>query len=338
MAKLLFITQKVDQQDHVLGFVCDWIKKFSLSFDSVVVMCLQEGQYGLPLNVKILSLGKEKGGSKVGRLIGFYRHIWRERNNYDGVFVHMNPVYAVLGGLFWRIWRKKVLLWYLHPKLTPKLKIAHFFANNIATADIRSFPIKSIKVMAFGHGIDTNLFKRDESAEKTPNSLLFLGRVSPVKRPELFIDSLKIVNSQGVNFSAVIMGDPVNTGRDYYEELKQKAYGLAEFKPGIPYLKTPEAYNQYEVYVNTTPTGSLDKTILEAMACKNLVVATNPILKDLDERLVSDATPKALADSLVGILDLPKEEKENLGLKLREYVVKNHNLNTLALKIAKYYE
>ena len=57
--KLLICTQAVDREDSVLGFFHSWIREFAKHYESVTVICLYKGEYDLPENVKILSLGKE---------------------------------------------------------------------------------------------------------------------------------------------------------------------------------------------------------------------------------------------------------------------------------------
>jgi len=63
--RLLIITQKVDKNDPILGFFHRWIEEFAKYCQSIIVICLQKGEYNLPKNIKILSLGKEKGKSKI---------------------------------------------------------------------------------------------------------------------------------------------------------------------------------------------------------------------------------------------------------------------------------
>ena len=106
--KLLIITQKVDEQDEVLGFMHRWIGEFARRCEAVVVICLEEGTHHLPQNVKVLSLGKEKNPSRIRYILRFWYFIWHERNAYDVVFVHMNQVYVVLGWLAWRVLGKKI--------------------------------------------------------------------------------------------------------------------------------------------------------------------------------------------------------------------------------------
>ena len=108
--KLLIITQKVDKSDDLLGFMHSWILEFAKHCQMVTVICLYKGNFDLPSNVKVFSLGKEKGVSRVRYMLNFFRYIISERNNYDSVFVHMNQVYVVLGGFFWKLMRKKISL------------------------------------------------------------------------------------------------------------------------------------------------------------------------------------------------------------------------------------
>ena len=168
--KLLICTQKVDINDDLLGFFHSWIQEFSKNCEQVTVICLYKGDYDLPDNVKVLSLGKEKINQKAtglsNRLIikllyffNFYKYIWQERKNYDSIFVHMNPIYVLLGGVFWQMWRKKIGLWFAHGHVPWELKIAERFVDDIFTASSESVSLKSNKIKVIGHGIDIKQFK-----------------------------------------------------------------------------------------------------------------------------------------------------------------------------------
>ena len=85
--RLLVITQKVDRNDPVLGFFHRWIEEFAKHCEKVTVICLEMREHRLPINVRVLSLGKEQNKSKLKYIFRFYRYIWQERNNYD---VHRN--------------------------------------------------------------------------------------------------------------------------------------------------------------------------------------------------------------------------------------------------------
>ncbi|MBU2219890.1 hypothetical protein KJ665_01980, partial [Patescibacteria group bacterium] len=58
--RLLILTQKIDFNDDILGFMHGWVVEFAKHFESIIVIALGVGEYKLPENVRILSLGKEK--------------------------------------------------------------------------------------------------------------------------------------------------------------------------------------------------------------------------------------------------------------------------------------
>ena len=156
---LLIITQIIDKGSARLGFVHDWIEEFAKHSKQITVICLYKGKVELPSNVKVLSLGKEKGECRIKYLFNFYKYIWRERKNYDSVFVHMNAIYVVLGGFLWKIWKKKIGLWYVHRAVPMSLKIAEKFTDIIFSASQNGFNLKTKKLKILGHGIDLNKFK-----------------------------------------------------------------------------------------------------------------------------------------------------------------------------------
>ena len=179
--KLLVITQIVDETDSNLGFFHNWLKKIASKVDHLYVICLKEGKHSLPGNVTILSLGKENTVSRFEYVCRFYKYIWRYRHEYDNVLVHMNPEYVVLGGLLWKVWHKKVLLWYLHKSVDFKLRVAEKLVTKIFTASAESFRLPSKKVKIVGHGIDLTEFTARTKPLSGKISLVTVGRTTRSK-------------------------------------------------------------------------------------------------------------------------------------------------------------
>ncbi len=168
--RLLILTQKVDKNDDVLGFFYFWIKEFAKHCQSITVIALEVGDYdGLPKNVRVLSLGKENKKLQLFKrlkyILNFYKYIWQERKSYDSVFVHMNPEYVVLGGLFWRAFGKRISLWYTHKAVNLKLRLAEILVDVIFTASRESFRLPSKKVKVLGHGIRVQVLKKVKSSQ-----------------------------------------------------------------------------------------------------------------------------------------------------------------------------
>lgn len=345
--KLLIITQKVDVNDDIFGFFHRWIEKLSEKFDLLNVICLQKGEHSLPQNVKIFSLGKENGRSRIKSLFRFYRYIWQLRKNCYAVFIHMNPIYVVLGGVFWKIWGKKIYLWHNHKNGNPITRLAIMLSDAVFYTSPHSFSSRFKKSKIMPVGIDTGIFKKDERINAAPRSILYLGRFSSVKNVDVLIEAVNLLDKQGIDFILNIVGQPGDDEKEYFKKIKDMAKDLAEkgkicFLRKVANYQTPEIYNQNDIFVNLTQRGSFDKTTLEAMACQQVVLVSNPVFeeifpKELQEIMMfKERNSQDLAKKLFYLMNLPKAQKDNFGLRLREIVVKNHDLNNLVEKIVNF--
>lgn len=339
--KLLIITQKVDDHDDVLGFFVRWIEEFAKYAEKVTVVCLQKGTYYLPDNVTVLSLGKEDPanicGIKTFRYIErFYRYVWNERNNYDAVFVHMNPIYIVLGGVFWKFWHKKIALWYTHKQVDLKLRIAEIFSDIIFTASKESFRLKSGKVQIVGHGIDTERF---HTVDKWPHEklrIISVSRIAPVKNIHIMIEAAVLLKKAGVSFEMKIVGAPItDADRTYFVHLKKKAQekkvdDCVFFVGAVPYSDIPAFYQKSDLFINLSETGSLDKAVLEAMASGVNVLTSNEAFFDMlpPQNILRDLSASALVERIQFFTN----NKANSTI-LREIIAKNHDMSVLIKNI-----
>ena len=336
---LLIITQKVDKNDQLLGFFIDWITRFARKFDKITVLCLEKGEFNLPPNVNVLSLGKDRRAGKLKLLFNFYFLIFYLSNNYDAVFVHMNPIWVVLGAPWWRLTGKKIFFWYTSGGVTTKLKLAEKIADTIFTASPESFRLPSKKVIVTGHGIDTKLFQPSEKLKVKSEKLkiLSVGRIASVKNYEVLIDAAKILKDNGFNFLVTMVGEaPLERDRIYEKSLKFKVKNLGledvfNFIGKVDHKNLPTYYQSYDLFVHLSRTGSLDKTLLEAMACGINVLSSNDASKSfLPQNLIfNDKNSEELANKITILKNL--EPSSNL----RKYVTQNHNLDNLINKIAK---
>ncbi len=352
--KLLICTQVIDRNDTVLGFFHRWVEEFAKHCEQVTVVCLREGEHSLPKNVRVFSLGKEKLWERTdlgeewndGKrsvleeqlhrfryALHFWKIIWQERKQYDSVFVHMNPEYLVLGGVFWRLWHKKVSLWYTHKSVDLKLRIATFFSNVIFTASKESFRLKSNKVLVMGHGIDTNFFHPPEHPRRS--GVLILGRIDPVKRVCEMVFMAKVATRQ-YPFDITVVGDSNSLvyANRVEEELSVFPYHVTRVS-GVTNMQAKEYFCMADVVLNCTEDGSFDKVVFEAAASGALVLTTNlGFATDLPPECLT--TLSCSADALVALLTLSHERKEDLRVVLRERIENMHSLPTLIKKLMHY--
>ncbi len=288
--RLLIVTQSLDENNPVLGFFHRWIEEFARRYELVTVICLEKGEYSLSGNVKILSLGKEEGKSKLKYLFRFYKYIWQERKNYDVVFVHMNQEYVLLGWKFWKLWGKKIYLWRNHAKGNLLTRVAVFLSNKVFCTSPSSYTARFKKTKLMPVGIDTDFFKPDPTVSREENSVLFLGRISPIKKVLEFIDWVK-----SKDFIVTIAGPILAEDKEYGESVLKTLNPKIKYIGPVTQKEARRLYQTHEIYVNKTPAGSFDKTIFEALACGMKLVVDNPDAKDIR---IEDHSLKALMDKL----------------------------------------
>ena len=345
--KLLIITQKVDINDDILGFFHNWIEEFAKHYEKVTVICLYKGEYNLPENVKVLSLGKEKSVKhsvfdKIKYVLKFYKYIWRERKNYDNVFVLMNPEYVILGGLFWKLWKKKIALWYTHKRVDLKLRLAEKLVDKIFTASKESFSLPSKKVEITGHGIDSAVFQPRNQKSNLKNqkfSIITAGRIAPVKNIDVLIEVAEILPSSG--WEIKIAGRPIlESDEKYFERLKivikeKKLDDKIKFIGPVPNKDIAEFYQNGDLFVNFSDTGSLDKAVLEAIASGLEVLTSNKAFASvLGGEIFIEKNPEKIAQKIIEIAS----SRENKSNQLAKYIFENHNLDNLVNKIINFYE
>ena len=84
--RLLIVTQTVDSGDPILGFFHRWIEEFAKHTERIEVICLREGFHALPANVRVHSLGKERGAAgRATYALHFLSLVWRLRHDYDAL-------------------------------------------------------------------------------------------------------------------------------------------------------------------------------------------------------------------------------------------------------------
>jgi glycosyltransferase involved in cell wall biosynthesis len=341
--KLLVLTQAVDRTDAVLGFFHSWLEALAQEFESITAVGLQKGDYELPSNVKVLSLGKEESTSRVKYITRFFRYVWQERDCYDAVFVHMTPIYIILAGTFWKLKGKKVLLWYNHQHGNFLTKLAISLSEKVLYTSPYSFCARFPNAERMPAGINTAVFKNPGDSSKMPNSILSLGRISPVKKLHHLIEAAGILEKNRADFVLDIIGSPIMAGdRDYEMRLKESAHdlinkGMVRFYPAVRNDDAPRIYTEHELFVNLSPPGLFDKTILEAMGCETLVLVTNPSFSGVlpEELLLENDDPEVLARRIFEVLHLSADRKLSFQQQLRSYVSKNHGLPNLVEKIGK---
>ncbi len=343
--RLLITTQKLDKYDPGLGFFHNWVAEFAKHCESVHVICLFKGEYDLPDNVRVFSLGKEERQSRIQYLIHFYWFIIHERKKYDVVFVHMNQIYVVLAGFLWRLFGKKIGLWYTHRAVHWTLRVATLFTNEIFTASKEGFNIATPKLHIVGHGIIPDQFEKIGSYPHESPSILCVSRITRIKNLDTLIKAISILVKGGMNMKCTIIGPQITPDDSrYYGELQRliKEENVEKnvvFLGGIPNEQVREYYWKHDYSINLSPTGGIDKVILEGMAAGTLPLASNaafePIFGNYAKDLMFITKDAEDLARKIQALELRKD-KDAIKKELFAKVEKDFSLKTLIKKILSY--
>jgi len=345
--KLLMLARKVDRNDSSpAGFIYNWVKKIGQKLEKLYVIAWQESDgTGLPENIEVISLPK----NKLAKVFSLQRKLMALLPKVSGIFCFQNPEYVFLSAPLAKMSGKKIVFWYAHGSAGRKLRWANRLSDKILTSSDKGCRLKNRKkIRVVGQGIDTDKFKaQSPQITRQKFTILSVSRISPVKNYETLIEAARILLGQKKisNWEILIVGGPaLEADQDYLAKLKSLAKekgleGYLKFLGPVPHDEILSYYQNCDLFVNLSRTGSLDKAVLEAMACQKLVLTSNEaFIGLLEEDFISlSGHPRNLAEKIVKLMALTSEEKAKVGRSLRNKVVKHHNLDNLVNKIIKYF-
>ncbi len=344
--RLLMITRKIDKDDGLAGFTFNWVKNLANHVDHLDVMCLEKGNaHGLPDNVVVHSLGKEKGKNRWREFWRFHKYGKKLVPKVDGVFAHQNPEYGILISFWTKIYKKKLIAWYTHKSVGWKLKLLNKKADIMLTASKESFRLASDKLKVLHHGIDTDIFSFKSKFEHEGLRLLSVSRISNTKKIDLMIDIVdKLKNKFNQKVILKIIGVPtLKQDKKYLNNLKKqvKKLGLEnniDFVGSVANDQTPKFYQEADIFLNFSATGSLDKTVLESMSCGTLVLVGNEAFKTILSPINNLLYIENFDEISDRIFKLLKIDTSEFLQSLRQYVIDYHSLDSLAKKIIKQFD
>lgn len=340
--KLVFLTQVLDRQDAVLGFVTRWIEGLASRCERVRVVALEVGDtQGLPANVDWVEIGRR---GKLVRWLRYRRALGQAlaHDGFDTLLAHMVPRYALLARGPARRHGCPLYLWYTHAGVDARLRAAERVVDGIFTVNRASLRLETPKRIETGHGID--LFHFDVGpVPPGPVRLLAVGRRTPSKDPLTLVDAVAELARRGLAVELDLVGGGLAAGdEDYGEQVRRRIETLGlgprvHVQGDVPYGEIARCYGACTLLVSASRTGSVDKVVLEAMAARRPVVTCNESFDDVFASLGADAAALrfpsgdalALADRVQGLLQRTAAERAQLGERLRAIVARDHEVDAL---------
>lgn len=156
------------------------------------------------------------------------------------------------------------------------------------------------------NGVDTELFKPENFERNNKTTISFFGRFISVKGLEIFLKAIKIVKNKGYNVKILLGGRGNN---EYLNEFLPSIKDDAHFFGRIDYQNMPSIYNKSDIVVSPSLYEGCSGTILEAMACEKMVIAskvggTPEIIEDGDNGLLFKSRDSfELAEKIISVIE-----------------------------------
>jgi glycosyltransferase involved in cell wall biosynthesis len=282
-------------------------------------------------------------------MIQFYQILRKVLKNekIDGCFAHMMPIFSILGWPLLKINKVPIVLWHTHSHVSWLLRLATILVDKVVGAGYSGFGINTPKFEPIGQGIDTEIFL-PSTMIKNQDELVILtvGRISPIKKLEVVLDSLRLLPER-VRSRVILkyVGSPLGKNDiNYFKQIKNKVIQnklteQVQFISERPFHEIQNIYKEADIFVNSSNTDSMDKTVLEAMSCGIPIITSNIAFIDVlgnelaKEWCIEKNNPAILAEKIEKLVNMDHSKKVVLSSKLRMIVVKGHSLFDLTSKV-----
>ncbi|MCL4732602.1 hypothetical protein KJZ71_02215 [Patescibacteria group bacterium] len=327
---LLICVETVDLDDRAYGFFNDWLLELERQNIKAIVICLRKGRMSAFAQHEIITLPRPGAFLALRRLFELWRISWDRRHEYSAVFVRQAPVFVMASGWLWRLLGMRIILWYAHYKGRWDLNIAACIAHVVVTSVPEACRIWSRKAIAIGQSIDTDRFRIPATKAHNGFRALVLGRVSPVKRVDEIIDVFETSAFKTMHGSLTIIGKA--TDRAYEKkilELVGEHAGIRWMREGLPFDALPSELSKYDFLMNFYE-GSLDKAILECMACGIIpLISTDAAENFFPESLhwLIARTKGARLSAIEKLSGFSFADRQKISSQLRDIVVHEHSLS-----------
>lgn len=345
--RLVFVTQVLDADDAILGFVTRWVEGLARATGRVRVLALEVGRAeGLGANVDVREIGRRGHLARWLRYRSYLTEAF-DRDGFDTLLTHMVPRYSSVAAGLARRRAVGHFLWYTHKGVDARLRRAVGVVDKVFTASDESMRVATPKKVVTGHGIDLEHFDASGAAPERPPRLLGVGRLTESKDVLTTVEGLARLVAAGHDVSLDWVGGVRGPGdREYLARVQHRVRELdlrdrVRLQGERPYPEVPADYRRATLLVSTSRTGSVDKVVLEAMACGRPVVTCNesfpPILAELGDDAADLVFPPgdaaALAQRVAALLGRDQASRDALGARLRALVRRDHEVDALMRRL-----
>ncbi|MBL8080155.1 MAG: glycosyltransferase family 4 protein [Anaerolineales bacterium] len=345
--KILVVNYEMNEDSNVLAWQASVVRELANHCEQVIVLTERLGRFSCPPNVKIHLIPRRPWG--IPKMLG---SLWLmnftvfdliRKHGINACFIHMAMEWTYRLFPVLKLHQVPILLWYAHGTVTNRLRLAHACATKIVTSTPEGFRLESNKKIIIGQGVDIDLFNIPSYLPER-NDILYVGRVSPRKRVLLLVKLMSTLRMMAPDLPIRlrILGPTLSLqDQIYLDEIQLEIERLGvsdcvEFLGDMPPQKIPACYRSTFLHINVSQTGSMDKTVMEALACGCPVLTSNKaffnLLLEHPDFLLQSEVLTEIAQKVISIYERRKEYDPGI---LRNLIVGHHDINSYANKVYK---
>jgi glycosyltransferase involved in cell wall biosynthesis len=344
--RLLLITFVLDDSHPSLSWQAYVARELAEKVEELTVLTSRVGQLkNMPANVEVIVPPRRPLGlpHRCGGRWAYGLELYRicKSRGIDAVFIHMAKDWAYQLKPAFSVLNVPVAMWYAHGTVTWRLRAAAQCVDLILTSTPGGCRLNSDKVRIIGQAIDVERFS--PPGRRSLDTILYIGRIARRKRVALICAVAKVLkplDGQGDIPKVEIVGTSRTMDDLAYEyELRsdiwnERMENTITMYGHVPHERVPEFYERAFVHLNVSETGSMDKSVMEALSAGCPVLTSNSAfretLRDYPEFVITDPRPDAIAEQVDHIY---RRRHEYDPRALRALVEGRHSLYTYADRV-----
>ena len=308
------------------------------------------------IKVSKISIPKFRG---IFKILQYINSTFRNRKNFDIVYVRTFSPPELLSAIFAKNFLKKKVVFlipgtwiFIGENFKKKIQRKIFqiltrdsdmlvLYSKLIMPEITSLigPLDDSKITIIKNAVDSIKFSPMNLTEE--NSILYVGRIHPLKQIDDIIHAIGLVNKVIPNVKLNIVGKIQSN--EYFTFLNDLILKLdckknINFIGPIPNEKIVDFYHHAQIFILMGKNEGIPRSILEAMSCEKAVIAaSNSGIPDVIQHnengiLVDDNNYEKLAKEIISLLQNDQKRKK-LGTNARSTIINNFNWNIFVKKM-----
>lgn len=186
------------------------------------------------------------------------------------------------------------------------------------------------RLLLENHSIEAYVLKNSAtgviSAEENKNSILWVSRCHPLKKPEMFLGLANVFTNE----KFLMICPPSSGHKAFYQEIKRKAenHDNLEFIDFVPFENIQKYFDRAKVYVCTSDYEGFPNTLIQSGIGKTpyLSLNVNPdgVLTKFNCGIFAEGSLEKLKAGLKRLIE-NKDLRSKIGDNIHKYTLENHN-------------